>query len=58
MHMLSKSMNKTQLKMLAKSIPLKRIATVREKIASIIFLLSSMSSHINGSSINPDGGQI
>ena len=56
--MLSKSMTKKQISKLLSSIPLKRLATVQDQSLVILFLLSSLSSYITGTSINVDGGQI
>lgn len=56
--MLSKSMTKKQIKKLTSLIPLKRLGTVQDQSLVILFLLSSLSSYITGTSINVDGGQI
>ena len=41
-----------------RSIPIRRLATTQEQSNGILFLLSSFSKYITGSSINIDGGQI
>lgn len=56
--MLKKSMTKEQTQKLIRSIPLGRLATTQDQSNGILFLLSSLSSYISGSSINIDGGQI
>lgn len=56
--MLSKSMTRKQIKKLTLSIPLKRLGTVQDQSLVILFLLSSLSSYITGTSVNVDGGQI
>ena len=56
--MLKKSMTKTQTSKLVKSIPLGRLASTHDQSNGIMFLLSSFSKYINGSSLNIDGGQI
>jgi NAD(P)-dependent dehydrogenase (short-subunit alcohol dehydrogenase family) len=56
--MLKKSMSKKQTKSLVQSIPLRRLASTKDQSNGILFLLSSLSSYISGSSINIDGGQI
>jgi 3-oxoacyl-[acyl-carrier protein] reductase len=56
--MLSKSMTKKQIKKLTLSIPLKRLGTVQDQALVVLFLLSSLSSYITGTSVNVDGGQI
>ena len=56
--MLKESMTDSELKKLADSIPLKRIATIEEQVYPILFLCSSLSSYITGAVINVNGGQI
>ncbi len=56
--MLEKSMNNNQILKLKKVIPLGRLAKVEEQVNVIIFLLSTLSSYIHGTSIKVDGGQI
>lgn len=56
--MLKKSMKKKQIKNLVATIPLKRLAKPKEQSLAILFLLSSLSSYVTGTSINVDGGQI
>lgn len=56
--MLKNSMNQKQINSLSKQIPLNRLANTEEQSYNIIFLLSSLSSYINGISLNSDGGQI
>ena len=56
--MLLKSMNKSKLNILKKNIPLSRLAKTEEQSNVIVFLLSKLSSYINGATINVDGGQI
>lgn len=56
--MLKNSMTKEQLKKLTKSIPLKRLADTQDQTNGILFLLSSLSKYISGTSLNIDGGQI
>ena len=56
--MLKNSMKKKQIQNLVKSIPLGRLASTQDQSNGILFLLSSLSSYISGSSINIDGGQI
>ncbi|MAZ07746.1 MAG: hypothetical protein CMM99_04735 [Rickettsiales bacterium] len=56
--MLKKSMTKKQANKLIQSIPIGRLAKTQEQSNGILFLLSSFSKYINGSSINIDGGQI
>ena len=56
--MLKESMTDSELKKLADSIPLRRIATIEEQVYPILFLCSSLSSYITGAVINVNGGQI
>tara|TARA_Y100000590_G_C15579960_1_gene961925 strand:+ start:170 stop:910 length:741 start_codon:yes stop_codon:yes gene_type:complete len=56
--MLKKSMNKKQISSLVKNIPVGRLANVEEQSYGVIFLLSSFSKYISGTSLNIDGGQI
>jgi NAD(P)-dependent dehydrogenase (short-subunit alcohol dehydrogenase family) len=56
--MLKKSMNKYQINNLIKNIPLGRLATAEDQSHGVIFLLSSFSKYISGTSMNIDGGQI
>lgn len=56
--MLKKSMTKEQTQKLIRSIPLGRLATTQDQSNGILFLLSSLSNYITGSSVNIDGGQI
>jgi len=56
--MLQQSMTKEQIDALSSSIPLKRIATVREQVGPILFLCSEAASYITGAVIDVNGGQI
>ena len=56
--MLSESMNEKQLSKLSESIPLSRVANVKEQVGPIVFLCSSLSSYLNGCIIDVNGGQI
>ncbi len=56
--MLKKSMNKKQIKNLVKTIPLQRLSSIKDQSNGAIFLLSSLSKYISGTSLNIDGGQI
>ncbi len=56
--MLKKSMTKEQTLKLIGSIPLGRLASTQDQSNGVLFLLSSLSNYINGSSLNIDGGQI
>ncbi len=56
--MLESSMNKEQLENLEKSIPIKRIASVKEQALPILFLCSEGASYITGSCIDINGGQL
>jgi len=56
--MLKKSMNKSQIYRLAKNIPIGRLAKAEEQSYGVIFLLSSFSKYISGTSLNIDGGQV
>ena len=56
--MLKKSMTNSQIKNLKKNIPLKRLATPKDQSYGILFLLSTFSKYISGTSLNIDGGQI
>jgi len=56
--MLTKSMSKSQISDLVKNIPLGRLATAEDQSQGVIFLLSSFSQYISGTSLNIDGGQI
>ncbi len=56
--MLKKSMNKSQISRLVKNIPIGRLANVEEQSYGVIFLLSSFSKYISGTSLNIDGGQV
>ncbi len=56
--MLRKSMSKKQIKNLIKTIPLKRLSSIKEQSNGAIFLLSTLSKYISGTSLNIDGGQI
>ena len=56
--MLKQSMNKKQIYDLEKNIPIGRLAKVEEQSYGVIFLLSSFSKYISGTSLNIDGGQI
>ena len=49
---------KIEVQKLIRSIPLGRLATTQDQSNGILFLLSSLSNYITGSSINIDGGQI
>tara|TARA_Y100000816_G_C25980139_1_gene511719 strand:- start:20 stop:760 length:741 start_codon:yes stop_codon:yes gene_type:complete len=56
--MLKKSMNKSQISKLVRNIPIGRLANVEEQSFGVIFLLSSFSKYISGTSLNIDGGQV
>ena len=56
--MLIESMDEKQRRALAKSIPLRRIASVREQVGPILFLCSDASSYISGAVIDINGGQV
>jgi len=56
--MLKESMSSNEVKALAKTIPLRRIATVEEQVNPILFLCSDLSSYITGAVIDVNGGQI
>jgi len=56
--MLQRSMNKKQIKSLIKNIPLQRLSSIKDQSNGAIFLLSSLSKYISGTSLNIDGGQI
>jgi NAD(P)-dependent dehydrogenase (short-subunit alcohol dehydrogenase family) len=56
--MLKKSMSKFQISNLVKSIPLGRLAVAEEQSYGVMFLLSSFSKYISGTSLNIDGGQV
>jgi 3-oxoacyl-[acyl-carrier protein] reductase len=56
--MLTESMTEKQLSKLSKSIPLSRVANVKEQVGPIVFLCSSLSSYLNGCIIDVNGGQI
>lgn len=56
--MLKNSMSKSQISKLIKNIPINRLANTKEQSYGVIFLLSSFSKYISGTSLNIDGGQI
>lgn len=56
--MLNKSMSYKQIKKLEESIPLKRIATVKEQVGPILFLCSDAASYMTGTFLDINGGQI
>lgn len=56
--MLRESMTKDQIKHLSDKIPVRRIATVEEQAAPILFLCSSAASYIAGAAIDINGGQL
>ena len=56
--MLKQSMTEEQQKELSKSIPLKRIATVKEQVNPIMFLCSDEASYITGTTLDVNGGQL
>lgn len=56
--MLKSSMTKSQISNLVKNIPIGRLASVKEQSYGVIFLLSSFSKYISGTSLNIDGGQV
>ena len=55
--MLKESMTKSEQENLAKSIPLKRLGSVEEQVAPIMFLCSNESSYMTGSILDINGGQ-
>jgi NAD(P)-dependent dehydrogenase (short-subunit alcohol dehydrogenase family) len=55
--MLKESMTKSEQKTLANSIPLKRLGSVEEQVAPIMFLSSNESSYMTGSILDINGGQ-
>jgi NAD(P)-dependent dehydrogenase (short-subunit alcohol dehydrogenase family) len=56
--MLMQSMTTDEQVLLAKNIPLRRLATVREIVDPIVFLCSNGSSYIHGACIDINGGQL
>jgi len=56
--MLQQSMSEQQIKDLSNSIPLKRIALVREQVNPILFLCSAEASYITGAVLDVNGGQL
>ena len=56
--MLQESMTKEQIKDLASTIPLKRIAAIKDQVGPILFLCSDAASYITGAVIDVNGGQI
>jgi len=56
--MLVQTMTKKALNDLGKTIPLKRIATVKEVADSILFLCSDEASYITGTTLDINGGQL
>jgi len=56
--MLKKSMNQSQINKLIKNIPLNRLATVKDQLATIMFLCSDGAEYITGTYIDVNGGQI
>jgi 3-oxoacyl-[acyl-carrier protein] reductase len=56
--MLRESMTKDQIKELSDKIPVRRVATVEEQAAPILFLCSSAASYIAGAAIDINGGQL
>lgn len=56
--MLKESMSDEQIVVLADSIPLNRVATVKEQVGPVLFLCSDAASYITGTIIDVNGGQI
>lgn len=56
--MLRESMTRDQIKDLSDNIPVRRVATVEEQVAPILFLCSSGASYIAGAAIDINGGQL
>lgn len=56
--MLRESMTRDQIKALSGNIPVRRVATVEEQVAPILFLCSSGASYIAGAAIDINGGQL
>ena len=56
--MLRDSMSDEQVAALAASIPLRRVAEVREQVEPVLFLCSEGASYLNGAIIDVNGGQI
>ena len=56
--MLEASMTKKQQDKLCESIPLRRLSTIDDQVGPIVFLCSGLSSYLNGSVIDVNGGQL
>ena len=56
--MLKDSMSDERVAALAASIPLRRVAEVREQVEPVLFLCSEGASYLNGAIIDVNGGQI
>ena len=56
--MYDSTMTKIKEKELLKAIPIKRIGTIDEQVAPIMFLCSDHSSYMTGSVVDVNGGQI
>ena len=56
--MLKQTMPKEKILELEKTIPLKRIATLKEQIGPIMFLCSDDASYITGACLDVNGGQL
>ena len=56
--MLKESMTETELKELASSVPLKRLATIDDQVYPIMFLCSEEASYITGAVLDVNGGQL
>jgi len=56
--MLNDSMSTSELRVLAKKIPLRRIASIEDQVGPILFLCSDLASYITGAVIDVNGGQV
>ena len=56
--MLEESMTATELKELASSVPLKRLANIDDQVYPIMFLCSEEASYITGAVLDVNGGQL
>ena len=56
--MLKNSMNEKQIFELEQTIPLGKIATIKDQVGPIIFLCSDLASYLNGCIIDVNGGQL
>ena len=56
--MLRDSMTEEEIERLALSIPLNRVATVKDQVGPILFLCSDLSSYMTGAVVDVNGGQL